>query len=111
MFASDGFIMSVLMYWLSIITAAAAYPVVAGAVFVAIMAGAIMMIWNMGWLWGLGMITLFGLALGPALLLTPVILVVKGLAAVAPAKHTPATETSDAPRPMMPTPRDASRSR
>lgn len=101
--------MTVLMYWLSLIAAAAAYPVVAGAVFVAIMAGVIVLIWNMGWLWGLGMLTLFGLALGPALLLTPVILVVKGLAAVAP--NTPATETSDGPRPMMPTPRDASRSR
>lgn len=113
MFAGDGIIMTVLMYWISIIAGAAAYPVVASAVFVVIMAGVIMMIWNMGWLWGLGMLTLFGLALGPALLLTPVILVVKGLASVAPTTsyHNPGSETSDGPRPILPEPRDASRSR
>jgi hypothetical protein len=102
--------MTVLMYWLSIIAGAAAYPVVAGAIFVVIMAGAIMLIWNMGWLWGLGMLTLFGLALGPALLLTPVILALKGLAAAAPNRN-PAGETSDGPRPILLEPRDANRSR
>lgn len=109
MFASNGFLMSVLMYWISVLAAAAAYPVVASAVFVVIMTGTIMLAWHMGWLWGLGMLTLFGLALGPALLLTPVILVVKGLATVAPNTH--ATETNDGPRPILPEPRDASRSR
>lgn len=110
MFAGSGFVMSVLMYWLSVISAAAAYPVVAGAMFVVIMAGAVVLVWNMGWLWGLGMLTLVGLALGPALLLTPVILIIKGLAATAPAKRKSDSETSDAPRPILLEPRDANRS-
>lgn len=111
MFAGGEFVMGVLMYWLSILAAATAYPVVAGAIFVVIMAGAVVLIWHMGWLWGLGMLTLFGLALGPALLLTPVILIVKGLAAAAPAKRSPDSQTNDAPRPILLEPRDANRSR
>lgn len=114
MFAGSEFVISVLVYWLSVLAAATAYPIIAGAVFVVIMAGVITVIWHVGWLWGLGILTLFGLALGPALLLTPVILVIKGIAAVskptsAMPYHSPATETSDGPRPILLEPRDANR--
>lgn len=101
MFAGSGFIMGVLMYWLSIFAAAAAYPVVAGAVFVAIAAVIIMVTWQGGWLWGFGILTLFGLALGPALLFTPVILALKGLAAAAPVTKTEVVP----PRPILLEPR------
>lgn len=100
MFAGNGFIMTVLLYWLSIFAAVAAYPVMAGIVFVTIMAVVIATVWHGGWLWGFGILTLFGLALGPALLLTPVILAIKGLAATAPTP-TPSVE----PRPVLLEPR------
>ena len=71
-----------------------------------------------GWLWGLGTLTLLGLISGPALLLTPVIIVVTLFARFNPrndrgsdTSRNPDSETKNELRPILLEPRDANRSR
>lgn len=115
MFGADDigtFLLKSLMYWALILAAVATHPIIAGAIFVVIVVGMIMLIRQVGWLWSLGALTLLGLALGPALILTPVILVIKGFALVSSSSdRNPVSETKSEPRPILLEPRDANRSR
>jgi hypothetical protein len=103
------FLLKALMYWALVLAAVATHPIIAGAIFVVIIAGMVMLIRQVGWLWSLGALTLLGLALGPALILTPVILVVKGFALVS--SRIPGSETTHAPRPILLEPRVADQNR
>jgi hypothetical protein len=96
------------MFWLMQLALVAANPIVGALVFGLVIAGLVMVFQNCGWLWGFGALTLVGLVSGPALLLTPVILIVMLLARW---QRTPAAETTHEPRPILLEPRDASRSR
>jgi hypothetical protein len=107
----SGMIMDVLLYWTAILGGVAAYPIVAAVVFVVIVTGMIMLTWHAGWIWGVVALTVFGLALGPALVLTPVILGIKGLAALSSNHRSPPAETTVAPRPILLEPRVADQNR
>ena len=100
-------VIGVLMFWFGILAGVAAHPFIAAIVFAGVVALVVVVFQWFGWLWGLGALTLMGLVSGPALLLTPVILVITLLAR----GRTSATETTHAPRPILLEPRDANRSR
>ena len=103
-------IMKVLMFWIGILVAVAANPIVAVIVFAGVVTLMVLVFQWFGWLWGFGALTLMGLVSGPALLLTPVILVITMLARLQ-SRGTSAAETTDVPRPILLEPRDANRSR
>ena len=96
------------MFWLMQLAVVAANPIVGAIVFGLVVALLVFVFKNFGWLWGFGALTLVGLVSGPALLLTPVILLVTLLARW---RGSPATETTHEPRPILLEPRDANRSR
>jgi hypothetical protein len=103
-------IIGVLVFWFGILATVAANPIVAAFVFAGLVTGLVLVFQWFGWLWGLGALTLVGLASGPALLLTPVILVITLLARFK-GQGTSGSETTHAPRPILLEPRDANRSR
>ena len=103
-------VMAVVMFWLEILAAVAANPLIGAMVFVGAVTLVIVIVQNVGWLWGLGALTLMGLITGPALILTPVILTITLLARWR-GDRSPADETTHAPRPILLEPRDANRSR
>lgn len=108
-------VMKVLMFWIGILVAVAANPLVAAIVFAGVVTLMVLVFQWFGWLWGFGALTLMGLVSGPALLLTPVILVITLLARFrgsdANAGRTPDSETKNELRPILLEPRDANRSR
>jgi hypothetical protein len=100
--------LEICMFWLMQLAVVAANPIVGAIVFGLAVALLVFVFKNFGWLWGFGALTLVGLVSGPALLLTPVILIVTLLARW---RGSPATETTNGPRPILLEPRDANRSR
>lgn len=107
-----GVLVQICMYWLSILMIVVANPLVGAIALAAIIAVIVLVFRWFGWLWGFGLLTLVGLITGPALLLTPVIVVVMGLARFrGPSTNTPVDETIAPPRPILPEPRVADQNR
>ena len=108
-------ILEVGMFWLLQLAVVAANPLIGAIAFGLVIALLIFVFQRFGWLWGLGTLTLLGLVSGPALILTPVIVVVTLLARFrgsdANAGRTPGSETKSEMRPILLEPRDANRSR
>jgi hypothetical protein len=101
------------MFWLLQLAVVAANPLIGAIAFGLVIALLVLVFKRFGWLWGLGTLTLLGLVSGPALILTPVIVVVTLLARFHPGndRGSPGSETKSEMRPILLEPRDANRSR
>jgi hypothetical protein len=96
------------MFWLLQLAVVAANPLIGAIAFGLVIALLVLVFKRFGWLWGFGALTLLGLISGPALILTPVIVVVTLLARF---RGSPGSETKSEMRPILLEPRDANRSR
>jgi hypothetical protein len=106
-------ILEISMFWLMQLAMVAAHPLIGTIVFGLVIALLFFVFQRFGWLWGLGTLTLLGLISGPALLLTPVIIVVTLFARTrgSDTSRNPDSETKNELRPILLEPRDANRSR
>ena len=116
-------ILGIGMFWLLLLAMVAANPLTGAIVFALVVALLVLVVKWFGWLWGFGALTLVGLISGPALLLTPVIVVVMLMArwkgdanagrtgSDANAGRIAGSETKNVLRPILLEPRDANRSR
>ena len=118
-----------MIFWLSILATVASSPLIGAIGFAGVVTILVLVFQWFGWVWGLGALTLMGLVSGPALLLTPIILIITVVAwfrgprssnakatagrigSDATAGRIPGSETTTAPRPILPEPRSADRSR
>ena len=106
-----GILIQMVMLWIGVLGIIATNPVFAAIGFVAVVVGLVLVFQWLGWGWGFGVLTLLGILTGPALLLTPIILVITLMARFKKSQDSADSETTHAPRPILLEPRDANRSR